>query len=203
MFNRATGTKDEPALGRLIEYHTQQISSWLKMLGYDIEARREFWRELAEKETDGVNLKIGTRPPMPVDLILESGDGLTYQQGQVNWRQRYSLDGEFSQVPYNFPLNLTQAADFQKRGYRISLLPDGSGFNYTTLSTNGDRPSPEIIKDTLENVFHFDVSRILSKMEAEREREQNRYLRQEEVASYRAGQENVGTGGIESESCPT
>lgn len=142
-------------LRALIDDHIHSVHIWMRKIGWDTEARKAFWTGLAEGETDEYNFKQERppRPPLPVNVVLESGQHLTYKAGIVHWHRPYA-QAPNGLWPYDFPINNAQVAAFQQAGYRLAIAPDGTGFTYTT--TEGGSPQADTVLKVLKRIFNFD-----------------------------------------------
>lgn len=139
-------------LNRLIADSAHKIRLWMFKLGWDKDARKAFWMRLAETETDEYEPERTERPKIPVDLIPESGEGIGYSWGLVTWARFFPIGPE-GERPYDYPINNAQVLDFQKKGYRVTLNKDGSGFSYLTTDGNSD---PEAVAEAIRESFHLE-----------------------------------------------
>lgn len=186
---------------KLADHHIHTISLWLRKMGKDTNERKAFWMAVAEAETDELDYVAVVRktPPTPATIVFESGEGLGHRPGLVQWNRPYPIDLEVGHFPYDFPLNNKQVADFGQAGYRLSLLPDGTGFRYTTLSSNGNRPNATRTLEVMEQVFHL----LLTEKEQETKHEQRETAETRDIGLTHIRSENVGAGRAVNESCPT
>ena len=193
--------KTGEALKKLIDHHTHSISLWLRKLGLDTEARKAFWCEQAEKETDEFTFESIERPPTPARWTPESGTGMAQQPGLVIWTRPFSIDWESGHFPFDFPLNNKQVAEIIRAGFQPTILPDGTGFRFSSLYPEALRVPDEKVAQLLEGICHLSLEKVdredlvNGRQKSVRDRE---VVRPTLIRS-----EDVGVGGAEDEDCPT
>jgi len=185
-------TRTGTVLEKLMEHHIHTIELWMRKLDWDAERRTAYWLDVAsESQVDEIPWEKGLfkRPPMPVTVTPETGEGISWQPGVVRWARPYRIDWDTNTFPFDFPLNGAQIHEFRKAGYRLSVLPDGTGFTYQSDHTEewGTDASKQGLLRLLSEHFHFDPK--LGKGE------------KNEQPGFRT--EDVGAGGFDGPGCGT
>ena len=144
--------KTRKLLEDLIDHRLADINAWLFKLGYTKEERKAFWLRQAEEVTDEFKSREKKKLPLPVEVVLESGEGLGRIPGAILWRRPYPIDLMKGLFPFDFPINQAQLAEFRKQGFIPTLYPDGTGLGFT--SDSEPRGKQETI-NAIEASFNF------------------------------------------------
>lgn len=197
--------KTATELQKLIDHHIHSIKLWQLKMGKTIDERREFWTSLAEQESDEFDWKGGMteRPPTPARWTPESGTGMTQQPGLVIWTRPFSIDWESGHFPFDFPINNKQVAEIIRAGLQPTILPDGTGFRFSSMHPEALRVTDDKVAQLLEGICHLSLEKVNREDLVNGRQKAGQVRDREVVGPTLIRSEDVGAGGLEDEDCPT